>query len=148
MVWLGGFKSDMRSTKVAALAAWAGAGRARLPALRLFAAMGNPGAFEDGTISRWLEEALGVIERFGTGRPILVGSSMGGWIALLAARGWRRPVRPGPTGMVLIAPAVDFTERLMWERFTEEIRKSVEDTGVYHAPVRLFRGAPPHHQRG
>lgn len=135
VVWLGGFKSDMRSTKVAALDAWAeGAGRAFLR----FDYSGHgesAGAFEDGTISRWLEEALGVIERFGSGRPVLVGSSMGGWIALLAARRLAQARSDlAPSGIVLIAPAVDMTERLMWERFPEEIRKSVEKTGVYYRP--------------
>jgi len=133
VVWLGGFKSDMRSTKVAALDAWAeGAGRAFLR----FDYSGHgesTGVFEDGTISRWLEEALEVIGRFGSPRPILVGSSMGGWIALLAARRLAGSAR-APSGIVLIAPAVDMTERLMWERFPEEIRKSVEETGVYHRP--------------
>ena len=133
VVWLGGFKSDMRSTKVAALDAWAeGAGRAFLR----FDYSGHgesTGVFEDGTISRWLEEALEVIGRFGSPRPILVGSSMGGWIALLAARRLAGSDR-APSGIVLIAPAVDMTERLMWERFPEEIRKSVEETGVYHRP--------------
>ena len=133
VVWLGGFKSDMRTTKVAALDAWAeGAGRAFLR----FDYSGHgesTGAFESGTISRWLEEALEVIGRFGSPRPILVGSSMGGWSALLAARRLAGSAR-APSGIVLIAPAVDMTERLMWERFPEEIRKSVEETGVYHRP--------------
>ena len=133
VVWLGGFKSDMRSTKVAALDAWAGgAGRAFLR----FDYSGHgesAGAFEDGTISRWLEEALGVIGRFGSGRPILVGSSMGGWIALLAAQRLAGSAL-APSGIVLIAPAVDMTERLMWERFPEEIRRRVEETGVYERP--------------
>ena len=93
------------------------------------------GAFEDGTISRWLEDALTVIERFVKERPILVGSSMGGWISLLAARHLME-TRPdiAPAGIVLIAPAVDMTERLMWERFPEELRRSVQETGVYHRP--------------
>ena len=133
VVWLGGFKSDMRSTKVAALDAWAErAGRAFLR----FDYSGHgesTGAFESGTISRWLEEALEVIGRFGSPRPILVGSSMGGWIALLAARRLAGSAR-APSGIVLIAPAVDMTERLMWERFPEEIRKSVQETGVYDRP--------------
>jgi pimeloyl-ACP methyl ester carboxylesterase len=133
VIWLGGFKSDMRSTKVAALDAWAeGAGRAFLR----FDYSGHgesAGAFEDGTISRWLEEALGVIERFGSPRPVLVGSSMGGWIALLAARRLAGSAL-APSGIVLIAPAVDMTERLMWERFPEEIRKSIGETGVYYRP--------------
>jgi pimeloyl-ACP methyl ester carboxylesterase len=135
VVWLGGFKSDMRSTKAEALDAWAKkAGRAFLR----FDYSGHgesEGTFEEGTISRWSEDTLSVLEHFLTNRPILVGSSMGGWISLLAARRLMR-TRPdlAPVGMVLIAPAVDFTERLMWDRFPEDIRKAVEETGVYYRP--------------
>ena len=76
-----------------------------------------------------------MIERFVKERPIFVGSSMGGWISLLAARHLME-TRPdiAPAGIVLIAPAVDMTERLMWERFPEELRRSVQETGVYHRP--------------
>ena len=135
VVWLGGFKSDMRSTKAEALDAWAKkAGRAFLR----FDYSGHGesgGAFEEGTISRWLEDALTVIERFIRGRPILVGSSMGGWISLLAARHlMEKRTDIAPAGMVLIAPAVDMTEVLMWGRFPEELRRSVQETGVYHRP--------------
>ncbi|WP_262298707.1 alpha/beta hydrolase [Microvirga sesbaniae] len=135
VVWLGGFKSDMRATKATALDTWAEAnGRAFLR----FDYSGHGesgGAFEDGTISRWLEDALTVIERFVKERPVLVGSSMGGWISLLAARHLmeKRP-EIAPAGIVLIAPAVDMTERLMWRRFPEDLKKSVQDTGVYHRP--------------
>jgi pimeloyl-ACP methyl ester carboxylesterase len=135
VVWLGGFKSDMRSTKVEALDAWAEkAGRAFLR----FDYSGHGesgGAFEDGTISRWLEDALAVIGGSVTQRPILVGSSMGGWIALLAARRLME-TRPeiAPAGIVLIAPAVDMTEKLMWERFPEDLRRTVIETGVYMRP--------------
>ncbi|MFC4171842.1 alpha/beta hydrolase [Microvirga sp. GCM10011540] len=135
VVWLGGFKSDMRSTKAAFLDEWAE--RTGRSFLRFdYSGHGESGgAFEDGTISRWLEDTLQVLERFVTGRPILVGSSMGGWIALLAARRLIA-ARPdlSPVGMVLIAPAVDFTERLMWDRFPEDIKRAVEETGVYHRP--------------
>jgi pimeloyl-ACP methyl ester carboxylesterase len=135
VVWLGGFKSDMRSTKAAALDAWAErTGRAFLR----FDYSGHgesEGAFEAGTISRWLEETVSVIEGFVTSRPVLVGSSMGGWISLLAAqRLMETRSDRAPAGIVLIAPAVDMTERLMWDRFPEEIRKTVEETGVYHRP--------------
>ncbi len=135
VVWLGGFKSDMRSTKVAALDAWAErTGRAFLR----FDYSGHgesTGAFEDGTISRWLEETLAVIGRFGSPGPILVGSSMGGWIALLAAlRLMEARSTVAPSGMVLIAPAVDMTERLRWDRFPEDVRREVEETGVYYRP--------------
>lgn len=135
VVWLGGFKSDMRSTKAETLDAWAErAGRAFLR----FGYSGHGesgGTFEEGTISRWLEESLSVIERLAAERPILVGSSMGGWIGLLAARrlmGTRPEL--APIGIVLIAPAVDMSERLMWDRFPEDIRRTVEETGVYHRP--------------
>jgi pimeloyl-ACP methyl ester carboxylesterase len=135
VVWLGGFKSDMRSTKASVIDEWAErAGRAFLR----FDYSGHgesEGAFEAGTISRWLEEALVVIEGFATSRPILVGSSMGGWISLLAARRLMQD-RPAlaPAGIVLIAPAVDMTERLMWERFPDGVRQTVEESGVFYRP--------------
>jgi pimeloyl-ACP methyl ester carboxylesterase len=135
VVWLGGFRSEMRSTKGEHLDAWAArSGRALL---RFdYSGHGQSGGdIRTGTISRWLEETLRILERFATGRPILVGSSMGGWIALLAARRLRE-VRPdlAPTGIVLIAPAVDMTERLMWDRFPDDVRQAVEEAGVYYRP--------------
>lgn len=135
VVWLGGFMSDMRSTKAEALDAWAArTGRAFLR----FDYSGHGesgGVFEESTISRWLEDALAVLNRLGPPRPILVGSSMGGWIALLATRMLLKsaPDR-APAGLVLIAPAVDFTERLMWDRFPEDIKRTIEETGVFNRP--------------
>ncbi len=135
VVWIGGFKSDMQSTKATVIDAWAEKhGRAFLR----FDYSGHGesgGAFEDGTISRWLEDALAVIGGSVTQRPILVGSSMGGWIALLAARRLME-TRPeiAPAGIVLIAPAVDMTEKLMWERFPEDLRRRVIEACVYHRP--------------
>ncbi|MBF9233722.1 alpha/beta hydrolase [Microvirga alba] len=135
VVWLGGFKSDMRSTKAEALDAWAE--KAGRPFLRFdYSGHGESGgAFEEGTISRWLEDTFGVLDRFVETRPILVGSSMGGWISLLAARRLMES-RPtcAPAGLVLIAPATDFTERLMWDRFPDDIKRAVLETGVYHRP--------------
>lgn len=133
--WLGGFRSDMRATKAEALDRWAaGAGRAYVR----FDYSGHgesSGAFEDGTISRWLEETVGVIEAFATGPFVLVGSSMGGWLALLAARELlRNAAGRRPSGLVLIAPAVDFTERLMWERFPPDIQRTILETGVHLRP--------------
>jgi pimeloyl-ACP methyl ester carboxylesterase len=135
VVWLGGFRSDMRATKAEALDAWAasaGRGFVRFD----YSGHGESGGkFEEGTISRWLEDALAVVERFVPDRPILVGSSMGGWLALLATRALQR-IRPerAPAGLVLIAPAVDFTERLMWERFPEQVRETIVRDGVYLQP--------------
>ncbi|WP_112662891.1 alpha/beta hydrolase [Microvirga flavescens] len=135
VIWLGGFKSDMRATKAEAVNAWAEkAGRAFIR----FDYSGHgesSGNFEEGTISGWLADALAVIETFAGTRPILVGSSMGGWISLLATRHLieKRPDL-APAGLVLIAPAVDFTERLMWDRFPEDIKRAVNETGVYYRP--------------
>jgi len=135
VVWVGGFKSDMRATKATAIDSWASAqGRAFL---RFdYSGHGETGGdFEQGAISRWLEEALAVMESCLTERPILVGSSMGGWISLLAARHLmeKRPAL-APAGIVLIAPATDMTERLMWDRFPEDLRRTMEETGVYYRP--------------
>jgi pimeloyl-ACP methyl ester carboxylesterase len=138
LVWLGGFKSDMGGTKAVALDLWAEAhGRA---CLRFdYSGHGESGGrFVDGTISRWLEESLAVFTTCCVGPQILVGSSMGGWIALLLARELRRSARPAAAatiaGLVLIAPAVDFTEALMWKRFPEEIKREIETTGVWERP--------------
>jgi pimeloyl-ACP methyl ester carboxylesterase len=135
--WLGGFNSDMAGTKAVALAEW---GERTGRAVTRFDYMGHgesTGRFEDGTIGLWLADARAVLERFSTERTILVGSSMGGWIALLLARELRRTA-PGLAariaGMVLIAPATDFTERLMWARFPPEARATLEREGVWHRP--------------
>ena len=133
LVWLGGFKSDMGGTKAVALDEWAQMrGRA---CLRFdYSGHGESGGrFADGTISRWLAESLAVFTAFCEGPQVLVGSSMGGWIALLLARELRRAPSPKATvaGMVLIAPAVDFTEALMWKRFPDEIKREIETTGAW-----------------
>ena len=118
VVWLGGFRSDMSGSKAVALDQW-GAREGRAVLRFDYSGHGaSGGRFEDGTIGRWLEEALAVIERYAGPAPVLVGSSMGGWIALLAARRMSAP----PSGLVLIAPAVDFTEDLMWATFPEDVR--------------------------
>jgi pimeloyl-ACP methyl ester carboxylesterase len=144
VVWLGGFRSDMRSTKAEALDAWAATTGRALVRFDYTGHGESSGRFEEGTISRWLEDSLAVLERFAPVRPILVGSSMGGWISLLAARELAR-VRPEgtPAGLVLIAPAVDFTERLMWERFPDETRRRIEETGCITSP----RSIPPSRPR-
>jgi len=135
VMWVGGFKSDMRATKASAIDSWAE--RQNRAFLRFdYSGHGeSTGDFEDGTISRWLEETLAVMDRFLDERPILVGSSMGGWISLLAARHLldERPAL-APAGLVLIAPATDMTEKLMWSRFPEDIRRMVQETGVYDRP--------------
>jgi len=142
VVWLSGFRSDMRATKAEALDRWA-TERGRAFARFDYAGHGESNRrFEESTLSHWLDDTLAVIDRFVPERPILVGSSMGGWLALLATRALRRtnPTR-SPAGLVLIAPAVDFTERLMWDSFSEDIRAAIRRTGVHHQPS-LYSSEP------
>ncbi|WP_369060608.1 alpha/beta hydrolase [Caulobacter sp. 73W] len=130
VVWLGGFMSDMAGSKAQALADWAGAsGRAYIR----FDYLGHGesgGQFRDGTISRWRADALEVIDRLTEGPLVLVGSSMGGWIACLAAAA--RPERV--KAMVLIAPAPDFTEKLMIPEFPPEAHEALARDGVWMRP--------------
>ena len=136
LIWLGGFKSDMAGTKALALDEWAAAkGRA---CVRFdYSGHGESGgAFIDGTIGRWLEESVAVFEQFCRGPQVVIGSSMGGWMALLLAREIaRRPQgRASLAGLVLIAPAPDFTEQLMWNGFSPEIKQEIETKGVWLRP--------------
>ena len=137
LFWLGGYKSDMKGTKAQALADWA-ARRGRACVRFDYSGHGeSEGAFTDGTIGRWLDESLVVFDACCRGPQVLVGSSMGGWLALLMVRALRRRSEPGSAtvaGLVLIAPAIDFTEELMWKRFTPEIRRELETRGVWERP--------------
>jgi pimeloyl-ACP methyl ester carboxylesterase len=129
-VWLGGFKSDMAGTKAQVLANWA---RERGQGFVRFDYSGHGksgGAFEDGSIGQWLSDALAVLDRLTDGPLVLVGSSMGGWISLLAARA--RPERV--KGLLLIAPAADFTERLVWPSFSDEERRRIMTEGRIEQP--------------
>ena len=137
LFWLGGYKSDMKGTKAAALAEWAA--REKRACVRFdYSGHGeSEGAFTDGTIGRWLVDSLAVFDACCNGPQILIGSSMGGWLALLLTRELKRRQAPGGAsvaGMVLIAPAVDFTEELMWRRFTPEIKRELAETGVWARP--------------
>jgi pimeloyl-ACP methyl ester carboxylesterase len=130
VVWLSGFASDMAGTKAEALHRWAdGAGRGYL---RFdYSGTGqSAGAFVDGSIGRWRDDALAMMDAATDGPLILVGSSMGGWIALLCALA--RPARV--KGLVLIAPAPDFTERLLWPELDDSARKAIMETGRWLRP--------------
>jgi pimeloyl-ACP methyl ester carboxylesterase len=136
LFWLGGFKSDMQGTKALALDAWcAEQGRA---CVRFdYSGHGESGGnFVDGTIGRWLEEALAVFDQFCHGPQVVIGSSMGGWIALLLARELAQHQTGGASlaGLVLIAPAPDFTEELMWKNFSKEARREIGENGVWYRP--------------
>src|SRR5207253_1787754 len=102
------------------------------------------GDFKDGTIGRWLEESVAVFERFCRGPQVVVGSSMGGWIALLLVRELRRrATNAGVAGLVLIAPAVDFTEELMWKAFPDAVKQQIETTGQWTRPSEYDAGGYP-----
>jgi pimeloyl-ACP methyl ester carboxylesterase len=136
LFWLSGFNSDMQGTKAVALDAWAaeqGRGCVRFD----YSGHGSSGGgFIDGTIGRWLEESVAVFDRFCEGPQVVIGSSMGGWMALLLAReiARRGNGRASLAGLVLIAPAPDFTEELMWKGFSPEVRQEIETKGVWLRP--------------
>jgi pimeloyl-ACP methyl ester carboxylesterase len=136
LFWLGGFNSDMKGTKAVALEAWA-AERGRACVRFDYSGHGESGGrFVDGTIGRWLEDSIAVFSQFCHGPQVVVGSSMGGWMALLLARELARQPRGDATlaGLVLIAPAPDFTEELMWKGFSPEARRDIEEKGVWLRP--------------
>jgi pimeloyl-ACP methyl ester carboxylesterase len=135
LVWLGGYRSDMTGTKAVemdGLAASVGAAAIRFD----YSGHGaSGGQFRDGTISRWLEEALAVIAHSRPERVILVGSSMGGWIALrLAQELSRQASGPKLDGMVLIAPAPDFTSALIEPHLTDAQHKELSEKGYFEEP--------------
>jgi pimeloyl-ACP methyl ester carboxylesterase len=149
VIFLAGYKSDMKGTKAEAVARWAGrAGRA---CVRFdYSGHGeSDGKFVDGTIGRWLADSLCVFDACCRGPQIVIGSSMGGWLALLMVRALRqrdlsngapyprkstRGAAASVAGLVLIAPAIDFTEELMWKRFTPEIKRQLADKGIWERP--------------
>jgi len=135
LFWLGGFNSDMKGTKALALDAWA-AEHGRACVRFDYSGHGESGGeFINGTIGRWLEESVAVFEQFCRGAQVVVGSSMGGWTALLLAREVaKRSMNASLAGLVLIAPAPDFTEELMWKGFSPEIRSEIENKGVWMRP--------------
>jgi pimeloyl-ACP methyl ester carboxylesterase len=145
LFWLSGLKSDMQGTKAQALDHWA---QLHGRALTRFDYSGHGesgGSFADGTIGRWLEESLAVFDACCAGPQVVIGSSMGGWLALLLVRALARRPRPADPqaevlsspsvlALVLIAPAVDFTEELMWKRFPPEIKREIEEKGAWERP--------------
>ncbi len=131
LFWLGGFRSDMTGTKAAALDTYAAAHGLAATRFDYSGHGASGGRFEDGTISRWLDEARAVFSAT-EGRQILVGSSMGGWIALLLAEALREERRVA--GLVLIAPAIDMTRALIWDRWSKKARATLMAEGIYHEP--------------
>ena len=130
VVWLGGFRSDMAGTKAQALADWASSSGRAFVRFDYFGHGESGGDFRDGTITRWRADALAVLEALAPGPVVLVGSSMGGWIASLVAMAAPERVR----ALVLVAPAPDFTEKLIAPEMSPEARAELAETGVWLRP--------------
>lgn len=139
LFWLGGFRSDMRGSKAEFLDSLAERqGRAFLR----FDYSGHgesEGAFADGTIGLWAEQAVALFRAQTQGPQIVVGSSMGGWIALLLARALARLGESARlAGMALIAPAVDFTHELIWPQLPENVREAIQIDGAWMRPADAY----------
>ena len=133
LFWLGGYRSDMAGGKATALDAY-GAGRGLAVTRFDYSGHGQSGGdFLAGTISRWLEEALAVFATT-SGPQVVIGSSMGGWLALLLNRALRAAGDERVKALILIAPAVDMTEDLMRAGFTRKEPQALESAGVVHQP--------------
>lgn len=137
IVWLGGFRSDMTGTKAEAVVAWGRQHGRKVVRFDYSGHGGSGGAFEDGRIGRWFAEAKAVIEAEAGPEFVVVGSSMGGWMALLLAR----ENIAGLKGAVLIAPAPDFTQKLFYQALPPEARarvdagETIEVPGEYGSPA-------------
>jgi len=133
LVWLGGYRSDMLGTKAEALDQWAD--RTGHACTRHdYSGHGESGGeFMDGTISRWLEESMAVFSRFCDGPQILVGSSMGAWIALRMAQELAKK-RHSLHGLLLLAPAPDFTHELMLPELSDKMKADLLERGYMEEP--------------
>ena len=131
LVWFSGFNSDMSGSKVLALEAWAADRSVPFLAFDYSGHGLSEGNFADGTISGWRQDCLSVIDGLTNSEPLVfVGSSMGGWMSLLTALANTERV----AGLVLIAPAPDFTQKLLWEGFSEAVRQQITNEGVWMRP--------------
>jgi len=130
LIWCGGLKSDMEGSKAVHLHRWAEARGQGYVRFDYYGHGESSGNFIDGTISRWAADIEFVYGQLCTGPVILIGSSMGGWAALLAAMSNPLPI----AGLVLINPAPDFTEKLTVAGWTEAQIEALENEGVVYEP--------------
>ena len=142
LFWLSGFRSDMAGTKAEALDQWAEEAGHACTRFDYSGHGRSGGRFEDGTICRWLEEAEAVFDAYTAGPQIVIGSSMGGWLALLLARQLReRHLADRLAGMILIAPAIDMTKELMSDRFNAAAKRALAEQGFCAQPS-AYSGEP------
>jgi len=138
ILWLGGFASDMTGTKAQALADWAAAQGRDFLRFDYFGHGASGGSFREGTITRWRTDALAVIDALTEGPVVLVGSSMGGWIACLATLSRPKRVK----AIALVAPAPDFTEKLLKPTLPPEALAAISETGEWAPPSPYGDGHP------
>ncbi|KFB08466.1 2-hydroxymuconic semialdehyde hydrolase [Nitratireductor basaltis] len=135
LVWLGGYRSDMCGTKALALDEWAASKQLAMTRHDYSGHGESGGAFEDGTISRWLDESLVVFREFTSGPQILVGSSMGAWVALRMIQELHKAGEGDRVGaLLLLAPAPDFTFELMEPQLSDAQREMLQEEGVLREP--------------
>ena len=142
LMWLSGFRSEMGSTKASALDALGASDGYAVTRFDYSGHGRSGGDFLEGTISRWLEEALAVFA-LTEGPQVVVGSSMGGWIALLLARALRAAGSDRLKALVLIAPAVDMTAELMRKKFSPAELETLERDGMVERPSAYGDGPYP-----
>lgn len=148
LVWFNGFNSVMTSTKASALAERANETGQQLLRFDYSGHGLSEGKFTDGTISAWLEESLSILRAQAKGPQILIGSSMGGWLVLLILRALARAEAgseglPPLCGAVLIAPAWDMTEELIWKNLSQDARDALKKQGFWNRPSEYDDGPYP-----
>lgn len=128
LIWCGGLKSDMEGGKAVHLHEWASRENRNFIRFDYFGHGSSSGRFRDGSISQWADDVTYVMDEISKGPVILIGSSMGGWAALIASM--KRSTRV--KALLLIAPAPDFTQKLTWENWTEDQRQTLTDDGIVY----------------
>jgi pimeloyl-ACP methyl ester carboxylesterase len=134
--WMQGFNSDMISTKATGLAEWATANGVALTRFDYSGHGQSDCKLPDGSISQWLADTVAVFDRLTEGPQVVIGSSMGGYLAMLLLRTLkaRGNLADRVKALILIAPAWDMTEELMWAQFPDDIRRTIETDGVWMRP--------------
>ncbi|MDC0033950.1 alpha/beta hydrolase [Alphaproteobacteria bacterium] len=136
IVFLGGLRSDMTGTKAQALENYCREENRAFVRFDYFGHGSSSGDFAEGTIGRWTKDAICVLDEITNGPQILIGSSMGGWIMLLAAIA--RPDRVA--ALIGIAAAPDFTETLLWKNYPKDVQETLRRDGVYFQPTPYEEG--------
>jgi len=146
ILWANGFRSNMTGIKASRISQWATDRNLSCVRFDYSGHGASSGDFEEACIGDWMEECAAVFDQVTHGPQVLVGSSMGGWIVLLVTLAHLKQVGAKNSrikGLVLIAPAVDMTHDLMWQKFPAGIRQGLEETGVFMRPSAYEDGAYP-----